>query len=108
LYRPENEELTYPELLAICEQVTLTITDEEVKTVEVAICHQSKSTAWFAQRAGRITASVMKHVCATDPGNPSQSLIYHICYPEMNKFFSKATKWGVTMRIQQSQHMLTQ
>jgi len=36
----------------------------------------------------------MKHVCATDPGNPSQRLIRRICYPEINKFFSKATKWG--------------
>ena len=31
LYRPENEELTYPELMAVCEQVTLTITDDEIK-----------------------------------------------------------------------------
>ena len=36
----------------------------------------------------------MKHVCATDPGNPSQSLINRICYPEMNRFFSNATNWG--------------
>ena len=36
----------------------------------------------------------MKHVCATDPGNPSQSLIHRIYYLEMSKFFSKATKWG--------------
>jgi len=94
LYRPENEELTYPELLAVCEQVSLTISDEHIKIIEVETREQSKSTAWFTQRAGRITASVMKQVCATDPGNPSQSLIQRICYPEMNKFFSKATKWG--------------
>ena len=36
----------------------------------------------------------MKQVCATDPGSSSQSLIRRICYPELNKFFSKATKWG--------------
>ena len=68
LYRPENEELIYPELMAVCEQVMLTIIEEEIRTVEEATCHQSKSTAWFVQRAGRITASVMKHVCVTDPG----------------------------------------
>jgi len=45
LYRPENEELTYPELMAVCEQVTLTITDDEIKTIEAATRHQSKSTA---------------------------------------------------------------
>jgi len=80
LYRPQNEELTYPELMAVCEQVTLTISDDEIKTIEAATRNQSKSTAWFIQRAGRITASLMKQVCATDPGNPSQS---RICYPEL-------------------------
>ena len=94
LYQPENEELTYPELKAVCEQVMLTITEEEIRTVEEATRHQSKGTAWFVQRAGRITASVMKHVCVTDPGNPSQSLIRQICYPEIHNFSSKATKWG--------------
>ena len=80
--------------MAVCEQVMLTITEEEIRTVEEATCHQSKSTAWFVQRAGRITASVMKHVCVTDPGNPSQSLIQRIFYPEINNFSSKVTKWG--------------
>ena len=75
LYHPDNEELTYPELLAVCEQVSLTISDEHIKIIEVETREQSKSTAWFTQRAGRITASVMKQVCATDPGNPSQSLV---------------------------------
>jgi len=93
LYRPENEELTYPELLAVCEQVNLTISHEQIRIIEAETCEQSKSTAWFTQRAGRITASVMKQICATDPGNPSQSLIHRICYPELNKFFfSKVTK----------------
>ena len=45
LYQPENEELTYPELMAVCEQVMLTITEEEIRTVEEATRHQSKSTA---------------------------------------------------------------
>ena len=66
--------------MAVCEQVTLTISDDEIKTIEAATRNQSKSTAWFIQRAGRITASLMKQVCATDPGNPSQS---RICYPEL-------------------------
>ena len=78
--------------MAVCEKVTLTITDDEIKTIEAATCHQSKSTAWFVQRASRITVSVMKNVCDTDPGNPSESLICRICYPEMNQFFTKVTK----------------
>jgi len=35
LYQPENEELTCVELIAVCEQVTLTIT-EEATTIEMA------------------------------------------------------------------------
>ena len=31
---------------------------------------QNKNSAWYSQRAGRITASVMKSVCVSDPGNP--------------------------------------
>ena len=94
LYQAQNEELTYSELIAVCEQTKLTITEEEVAIVEAATRNQAKSTAWFNQRAGRITASVMKSVCATDPGNPAQSVIQRICYPDENKIFSHATKWG--------------
>lgn len=37
---------------------------------------------------------MMKQICATDPGNPAQSVIHCICYPDANKFSSQATKWG--------------
>ena len=94
LYQAHNEELTYSELIAVCEQTKLSITEEEVATIEAATRNQSKNMAWFNQRAGRITASVMKSVCATDPGNPAQNLIQCICYPDKNKFFSEAKKWG--------------
>ena len=36
----------------------------------------------------------MKAVCRTDPGNPAQSLIKAICYPEAFCFTTAATKWG--------------
>ena len=50
--------------------------------------------AWFMQRAGRITVSVLKNACITDPGNRSQSLIRQIRYPEITKFRNEAIKWG--------------
>ena len=79
-----------------CDQITIRITGEEVAKIEAFTQSQSKSSAWFIQRAGRITASSMKSVCRTDPGNPSQSLIWYIyiCYPNCNKFSSPATNWG--------------
>ena len=94
LYQAHNEELTYSELIVVCEQTKLSITEEEVATIEPATRNQIKNMAWFNQQAGRITASVMKSVCATDPGNPALSLIRHICYPDGNRFFSEATKLG--------------
>lgn len=37
---------------------------------------------------------VMKFVCASDPGNPAQSIIKRVCYPESTKFKTVATAWG--------------
>lgn len=49
---------------------------------------------WLQQRAGRITASVMHKACRKNPFKPSVSTIKSICYPEEQKFISKAMKWG--------------
>lgn len=78
----------------LCEETTLVVTAEDVCNIETATRNQSKSTAWFMQRAGRITACILKNVCSTDPGNPSQSLIRQICYPDLTKFQSEAINWG--------------
>ena len=71
LYNPENEELLYTELLEVCDELQLSVRPEEVQNIEVYTREQAKSPAWFKQRAGRITASKMKAVCATDPSHPS-------------------------------------
>ena len=94
LYKPQNEELTYTELLEICEQTVLSITRDEVILIENSTQGQSKSAVWFTQRAGRITASKMKSACTTDPGNPAQSLIQQVCYPHLHKFKNTAVEWG--------------
>ena len=94
LYKPENEELLYTELLELCDEVQLSVTSQEAQNFEVNTREQAKSPVWFKQRAGRITASKMKAVCATDPSHPSQSLISQICYPHLNKFTTSATAWG--------------
>ena len=94
LYNPENEELLYTELLEVCDELQLSVRPEEVQNIEVYTQEQAKSPAWFKQRAGRITASKMKAVCATDPSHPSQSLLSQICYPHLKKFTTPATTWG--------------
>ncbi|KAF4517657.1 hypothetical protein B566_EDAN002889 [Ephemera danica] len=67
---------------------------EEASAVEQATRKQSHSKMWYHQRTGRVSASVMKLVCHTDPHSPSISLVKQICYPIASKFKSEATSYG--------------
>ena len=109
LYSAQNEELTYSELINRCEEVTVTLSREEILQIEKATRDQSHCDAWYAQQSGRITASKMKSVCRTDPASPSVSLIDQICYPAKHKFSTQATRWGLeneeTARAAYTYHM---
>ena len=94
LYDKRNLQLGYLELLSVCENVTVVLTEEMAEAVEQDTRSQSSSTLWFTYRAGRITASRMKSVCSTNVANPAQSLVKVIAYPEAFKFTTKATMWG--------------
>ena len=50
LYQPENEELTYSELLEVCEQTVINIDNEEVTKIEKFTCDQNKCSAWYTQQ----------------------------------------------------------
>ena len=94
LYKKDYLSLGYSSLLQIARETKLTLTVEQSKTVETKTRDQVKSRIWFRLRTGRITASKFKNACCTDPANPSKSLIMSVCYPEVYRFSSKATKWG--------------
>ena len=94
LHKPEYVILAYHDLLDVCENVSLVLTEEMAKQVELETRQQASSKLWYKYRAGRVTASNMKSVCHTDSANPSQSLIKRICYPELFVFTSKQTEWG--------------
>lgn len=96
LYNKDYLLLSYTDLLAKCEGVSITVTTEQAHFLEEKTRLQAKSTVWFEQRAGRVTASKFKAACHTDSTQPSQSLIKSICYPENNSFKSKSTDWGCT------------
>jgi len=72
-------QLEYHELLEVCDSVSLKFTAEMSQLIEKETRSQAKSTLWFKYRAGRVTASCMKH---TNSANPAQSLVKSICYPE--------------------------
>lgn len=86
----------YPELTEIARGIDFSITKEEISLIEEASRRQSESQSWFAQRAGRITASKFKMVCKTNKNKPSLSLIKAICYPTKVLFSTKATTWGLS------------
>ena len=97
LFAETNMKLSYIELLSTCAKVTMEISPEECKAVEVETRDQAHCRLWFSLRAGRITASRLKAACHTDPAKPSKSLIKVICYPEAHKFSSAATTYGLQM-----------
>ena len=94
LYKPEYLSLNYHELLKFCAECDIAISESQIKAVEENTREQSNSKVWFSMRTGRITASRFKAASHTDPLSPSISLIMNICYPELNKFKTVATKWG--------------
>ncbi len=84
------------QLLSECTKLAsnLKIDPVEIRNVEEATKAQSLSKMWNRFREGRITASRMKAACRTNPESPAKSLIQQICYPELTKFSTSATRWG--------------
>ena len=68
--------------------------EEQRLQIEEDTRSQSHGTNIYKHRAGRIGASQNKVASHTNPALPSQSLIQSICYPELNKVFSKAIMNG--------------
>jgi len=97
--------LSYNELLNKCEDIyeTVSFTFNEAVMVEERTRGQSKSRAWFEQRAGRIAASKLREALHTNYLQPSVSLIKAICYPEQ---FLLHASMGVSMNILPEQHTL--
>ena len=96
LYKPEHENLEPDKLKELCFETksNITLTKEQVDKIAENTTRQSKSKIWYAQRAGRITASRAKACVHTDVSNPAPSLIKSVCYPDIHTFSSQATKWG--------------
>ena len=55
---------------------------------------QAKGSAFFRHRAGRVGASKCRAASHTDPSQPSQSLVKAICYPDIFRFSTAATRYG--------------
>ena len=89
-----NFELKDPEIIKMCVEVTLEISEEHIKKIEISIRAQASSSGFYRHRAGRIGASQCFSAFHTNLAQPSQSLIKTICYPSLYKVNTKATKYG--------------
>ncbi|KAG1925574.1 hypothetical protein F2P79_025443 [Pimephales promelas] len=96
LYSAQNRKLSASDLEKKCDAVfnDMEVTPEQAVRVEEETRQQGKSRLWFDMRAGRVTASRFKSAARTDPTNPSKSLIRQICYPDLCRFSTVATRWG--------------
>ena len=79
-----------------CENVfsSYSATETQIRNLERDTRQQSNSKLWFAHRAGRVTASILKQCLGTNSDKPSISLVRRVCYPLACSFHSAATKWG--------------
>ena len=98
LKQPGYIDLGYEELLILCGSTVLEVTAEMSEAVERETKSQSHSRLWLTYREGRVTTSKMKSVSHANPGNPSQSLIKTVCYPEEFSFYTKQTTWGIKQK----------
>ena len=85
-------DITYHEVIKTCNQVSISLTDRDIKIIEQDTVTQAKGSGFFQHRAGRIGASVSKAAVHTDSELPLQSLIKTICYPELFRFSTAATE----------------
>ena len=94
LFETGNLELDYPELIKISVELTLGVSEEHIKKIEISTRAQASGFGFFRHRAGRIGASQCFSAFHTNLAQPSQSLIRTICYPSLYKVNTKATRYG--------------
>jgi hypothetical protein len=71
LYSTGNLAFSIAELITLSDAVDITLTSNDVESIDVATRVQSANKTWYDYRAGRITASKMKYVCCTKVCDPS-------------------------------------
>ena len=86
--------MNYANLLQECQKIQLRISDAEIQLIERETLNQARESSFYGHRAGRFGASQSKAASHTDPSQPSQSLIKAICYLNVFKFSTAATRHG--------------
>ena len=105
LFITENLDMNFPELLKLCLNVNLDISDEQTKQVEKDTRSQAKRSGFFKHRAGRISASASGVAFHSNLAQPPQSCIKSVCYLNVYKLNTKAIKHGCRYEDLQLKHM---
>ena len=85
-------QMNYTNLLQECQKIQLRISDAEIQLIERETLNQARESSFYWHRAERIGASQSKEASHKDPSQPSQSLIKAVCYPNVFKFSTAATR----------------
>lgn len=80
LFQAKNLNLQYTELLNLCTNITLNISEALINKVEINFQTQANGSGFFSYCAGRIGTSVSSAVFHTNLTQPSQSLIRTIFF----------------------------
>ena len=96
-FKPENNLLNETELQQVCidtKEKIMQYDENSLAYIEEATRNQSYCDAWYQQKAGRITGSIIHQVYHTSVKNPSRLLIKKICQINTSKLNTPAVAWG--------------
>ena len=79
----------YHERLKACTDISINISERDIKLIEKDTRKQSKGASFYHHRAGRIGASLPVIQILLNPPN-----LLSICYPNLFKFSTAATEHG--------------
>lgn len=92
LFDPENLKLNYVDLLTECSEIDISLSESEIETIEEDTREQSRTSAFFIYRAGRIGASQSHTVFHTNVEQPSISLVKAVCYTQLFKVTTEGNR----------------
>ncbi|XP_070200906.1 uncharacterized protein [Littorina saxatilis] len=91
----EQVQRTYSEVLQHCENVDISVTEEQCIIAERETRAQRNSKTRARLRTGRITASRAHQALHTNPAKPSMSLISLVCRPKGPRKETASMQWGI-------------
>ena len=90
--------MNFPEVIRLCLNINLDISDEQIKQFEKDTRPQAKGAGCLRHRAARIGASVSGVAFHSNLAQPPQSCIKSVCYPNLYKLNTKAINHGCTFQ----------